>query len=83
LPLLDIPLLTLAVTVVVMLIATYAVALLWRHIRRTNEETEWAQIINYRREHGGGVTAEIASGREPLPKEWVDEWRKHRRRWVR
>jgi hypothetical protein len=79
----DIPLLTLAVTAVVMLIATYGVALMWRHTRRVDEETEWRQIIEYRREHGGGVTAEIASGREPMPKEWVKEWREHRRRrWV-
>jgi len=42
-------------------------------------DREWRQIVEYRRDHGGGVTMEIASGREPLPKEWVDEWRKHRR----
>jgi len=78
----DIPLLTLAVSVVVMLVATYGVALMWRHIRRIDEETERRQIIEYKREHGGGVTAEMAMGREPLPKAWVDEWRAHRRRWI-
>ncbi|HEV8535239.1 MAG TPA: hypothetical protein VGR87_05895 [Candidatus Limnocylindria bacterium] len=78
----DIPLLTLAVTVVVMLVATYGVALMWRHIRRMDEDAERRHIIDYRRDHGGGVTMEIASGREPLPKEWVIEWRTHRRRWV-
>jgi hypothetical protein len=75
----DIPLLTLAVAVVVMLIATYGVALMWRHTRKMDEEREWRHIVDYRREHGGGVTMEIASGREPLPKEWIEEWRKHRR----
>jgi hypothetical protein len=75
----DVQTLTLAVTAVVMLVATYAVVLMWRHTRTANEEREWRQIIEYRREHGGGVTMEIASGREPLPKEWVEEWRKHRR----
>jgi hypothetical protein len=79
----DIPLLTLGVTAVVMLIATYAVALLWRQNRRMDEETERRQIIDWRREHGGGVTAEMVMGRDPLPREWVSEWRAHRRRWVR
>jgi hypothetical protein len=51
----SIPLLTLAVVVVVMLIATYAVALLWRQNRRIDEDTERHQIIEWRREHGGGV----------------------------
>jgi hypothetical protein len=80
----DVPLLTLGVTAIVMLIATYGVALMWRQMRNQTEETERHQIIEYRREHGGGVTLEIASGREPLPKEWIDEWRAHRRmRWRR
>ena len=77
----DIQLLTLAITAVVMLIATYGVALMWRHTRRADEDAERRHIIEFRREHGGGVTMEIASGREPMPKEWVDEWRKNRRRW--
>jgi hypothetical protein len=75
----DIPLLTLGVAVIVMLVATYGVTLMWRHTRTMDADREWRQIVEYRREHGGGVTMEIASGREPLPKEWVDEWRKHRR----